>query len=106
MLDERVGVGSSPTGTTNVDFLNPFKYSAQMIYTIYWTEHTDEKSFPCSEGTDDLDKALKIAERQRKIQYSGGNVSHVTLTSENPNSVGKSGVDTVGPEYDWKKRRP
>jgi len=77
-----------------------------MIYVIYWTETTDGQSVPCSEGTDDLTEALKIAEQQRKIQYAGGNVSHVTLTSENPNSVGKSGVDVVGFDYNWKKRRP
>lgn len=78
-----------------------------MIYVIYWTEHKESgESVPCSEGCDDINQALQIAERQRKIQYSAGTVSHVTLMSENPNSVGKSGVDVVGPDYNWKKRRP
>lgn len=85
-----------------------------MIYVVYWMEEELDlgygelktKLVPHCEETDDMLVALKIAERQRKIQYSVGGVSHVTLMSENPNSVGKSGVDTVGPDYNWKKRRP
>lgn len=30
---------------------------------------------------------------------------HVASSTENSQSVGKPGVDTVGPDYNWKKRR-
>jgi hypothetical protein len=80
-----------------------------MIYVIYWLEHWEESGSmvyePNHTTTDDLIQALKTAEEMRKRQYSKGDISHVTLTSENPNSVGKSGVDTVDPDYNWKKRR-
>lgn len=48
----------------------------------------------------DLSDALKLTEVLRR-----GGFRFVTLVSENPNSVGKPGVDVTGPDYDWTKRR-
>lgn len=48
----------------------------------------------------DLGAALKFAELKRNEGFR-----FVTLVSENPNSVGKPGVDVTGPDYDWVKRR-
>lgn len=48
----------------------------------------------------DLGEALKFAEQKRNEGFR-----FVTLVSENPNSVGKPGVDVTGPDYDWTKRR-
>jgi len=80
-----------------------------MIYVIYWLEHSEETGSmvyePGHETTDDLEEALKCAESLRKRQFAGEKFSHITLMSENPNSVGKPGVDVVGPDYNWKKRR-
>lgn len=45
--------------------------------------------------------ALKLAESLRKEGHR-----HVCISSELPDSVGKSGVsDVLPPGYDWKKRR-
>ncbi len=44
--------------------------------------------------------ALEIAMRLRNEGYR-----FVTTGVENPNCVGKMGVDVTGPDYDWKKRR-
>lgn len=76
------------------------------MYKIYFTnEYGDARSY--DEPT--LSGALKIAEGLRKqARYS-----FVTMTSENPDAVGKTGVDEIkdgvlpdGTQYDWKKRRP
>ena len=54
-----------------------------------------------------LDEALKWSSELRE----NGN-TYVTIASENPNCVGKQGVDSVvdgklpdGNDYEWKKRR-
>jgi len=74
------------------------------MYMIYWTEGADPKSQPFE--SDKLLEVLKYTEALRKRQRDGEPVSFVTMVSENPNSVGRPGVDVTGPDYDWKKRRP
>lgn len=54
---------------------------------------------------DEMTSALKFAEGLRKDQREGNGVRHVSISCENPDSVGNLGVDVTGPEYDWKKRR-
>lgn len=44
--------------------------------------------------------SLEIAMRLRNEGYK-----FVTTAVENPDCVGKMGVDVTGPDYDWKKRR-
>ena len=74
------------------------------MYRIYWT---DLHNKPQGIYTSTLTGALHIAEDLRKAGYT-----FVTMVSEDPNSVGKPGVDSVkdgvlpdGSEYNWRKRR-
>lgn len=77
-----------------------------MSYVVFWLEG-DRPLF--SRFTDlHLTDALALAHRLRGTPA----VSHVTLSSENPNQVGSQGVSSVengllpdGTPYDWKKRR-
>ncbi|AXE95043.1 hypothetical protein ACOCG7_02350 [Paraburkholderia sp. DD10] len=52
-----------------------------------------------------LAEALKFTEVLRNAQLQGGGVSFVTLCSENPQSVGRSGAADPPADYAWKKRR-
>lgn len=74
------------------------------MYKIYWTDFDNQ-----SQGiyTSTLNGALRITEEKRQAGYT-----FVTMVSEDPNSVGKAGVDSVkdgqlpdGTEYTWRKRR-
>jgi hypothetical protein len=74
------------------------------MYKIYWTDH---KNTAQGIYTSTLQGALRICEEKRREGFS-----FVTMVSENPNSVGKPGVDAVengkcpdGVDYTWKKRR-
>lgn len=76
------------------------------MYKIYFTNENGEAR---SYNEEYLAIALKVAEilRQDKKRYS-----FVTMVSENPNCVGKQGVDSVidgklpdGNNYEWMKRR-
>ena len=75
------------------------------MFKIYFTnEYGEARSYDESV----LTVALETVEGlRRQSRYS-----YVTLMSENPNCVGKPGVDTVvdgklpdGSNYEWKKRR-
>jgi hypothetical protein len=73
-------------------------------YTIYWTLGR----LPCSEETNDMNKALqRIEELRRSPGYSA-----ICFVAENPNQIGRMGVDAVidgktpdGMAYTWVKRR-
>ena len=74
------------------------------MFKIYWT---DKYGVVKGELSADLIFALKLTEQLRR----DGN-SFVTMVSEDPNSVGKPGVDTIkdgmcpdGVAYSWVKRR-
>ena len=74
------------------------------MFKIYWT---DKEELTQGQFSADLNTALRLTEQLRKE----GN-SFVTMVSENPNSVGKPGVDTIkdglcpdGVAYSWVKRR-
>ena len=73
------------------------------MFMIYWTEdgQPSSKQFESEE----MSEALKFSQDLRNRQYTDGSVSFVSMSSENPNCVGKQGVDVTGPDYDWKKRR-
>lgn len=75
------------------------------MYKIYYTnpENNEANAYDAQ----DLSEGLKKTEEFRKAGYI-----FVTMVSENPNSIGKPGVDSIkdgkcldGQEYDWKKRR-
>lgn len=74
------------------------------MFKVYWT---DLDGSPKSEDHEKLNDALVFSSLMRTC-----NATFVTMVSENPNSVGKPGVDSVvngvlpdGSEYSWKKRR-
>ena len=72
------------------------------MFKIYWTDHAHQ-----SHGleTADLTQALQVTKEMRDAGYS-----FITMASENPQHVGKPGVDAVvdgktpdGQDYDWSK---
>ena len=72
------------------------------MFKIYWTDANQEVH---GQETPDLVQALQITKEMR----DAGN-SFVTMVSENPQNVGKPGVDTIvdgktpdGEDYDWSK---
>lgn len=73
------------------------------MFNTYWMEENvpNSRLFKSSE----LTEALGFTEGLRKRKYAGENICFITISSELPNVVGKQGVDEVGPDYDWKKRR-
>ena len=75
------------------------------MYKIYYTDDMDRDR---SYKADKLEDALKIAEGLRRNEWN----SFVIMVSENPDVVGKPGVDSVtdgklpdGSNYTWMKRR-
>lgn len=76
------------------------------MYKVYWTEG-DKPDTPCMADFDELKAALDYAQMLRSCGYD-----FVTMCSQDPNSVGKPGVDSVvdgllpdGTAYEWKMRR-
>lgn len=72
------------------------------MFKIYWTDHHAQVQ---GEETPDLTQALLVAKRQRDA-----GCTFVTMVSENPQQVGKPGVDAIvdgktpdGHDYDWSK---
>ena len=75
------------------------------MYKIYFT---NERGYARSYDEDTLSGALHVAEGLRRNTRN----SFVTIVSENPNVVGKPGVDAItdgklpdGTVYQWYKRR-
>ena len=75
------------------------------MYKIYYTDEWDQDR---SYKADKLEDALEIVEEVRRNERN----SFVIMVSENPNVVGKLGVDSVtdgklpdGSNYTWMKRR-
>ena len=76
------------------------------MFRVYWTEG-DRPDQPCMANFDELKQALDYAQMLRSCGYD-----FVTMCSEDPNSVGRPGVDAVvdgvlpdGEAYEWMKRR-
>ena len=75
------------------------------MYKVYFTtEYGDARSY----HEETLTEALATAEGLRR----NARYSFVTMVSEDPNSVGRPGVDEIkngvlpdGTDYEWKKRR-
>ena len=73
------------------------------MYKVYWTDENTAQGI----YTSSLTGALRICEEKRQK-----GMTFVTMVSEDPNSVGRPGVDSVvdgvlpdGTEYTWRKRR-
>jgi hypothetical protein len=71
------------------------------VFKIYWTE----ASAPCSQDEPLLTQALAVVKQRREA-----GCSFVTMVAEDPQQVGKPGVDAVehgktpdGHTYDWSK---
>jgi hypothetical protein len=74
------------------------------MYKVYYTTPSGDVR---GDEFESMTVALSFAETMRKT-----NCSFVTMVSENPNVVGKLGVDGIvdgklpdGNDYTWKKRR-
>ena len=72
------------------------------MFKIYWTRADNEA---CSQNEALLTRALDIVKEKRNAGYS-----FVTMVAEDPNHVGKPGVDAVvdgktpdGQAYEWSK---
>lgn len=68
---------------------------------VYWSENQNANA----KDYEDLSLALAFTESLRKRQYDGEDVGFIVISTENPNCVGKRGVDVTDSTYDWKKRR-
>ena len=77
------------------------------MFVVFWLDvqptgmNPQHKKF----DTGDMMAAMTFMEALRQQQRSGDGICHVTMSSENPNSVGRPGVDVTGPDYNWRKRR-
>jgi hypothetical protein len=74
------------------------------MFKVYWTDRDGQ---PNAEEYDDMLLALQVSNSLRNDGFR-----FVTLVSENSNSVGRPGVDSVvdgvlpdGNVYEWKMRR-
>jgi hypothetical protein len=74
------------------------------MYTVFWIEAGAPRAEPFGSGA--LGDALVFAESLRRRRRDGEAITFVTLASEDPHSVGPSGVADPEPGYAWVKRRP
>lgn len=85
---------------------------------VYWLEHSPKGYAPMVKlfGEDGLMPSLKFIEVLRRSvivnapqeyegEMYGPNVSHVSSQGDHVGNVTKQGVDVVGSDYNWKKRR-
>lgn len=77
------------------------------MYMVYWTDIQEQKSNARSKefSTELLGEVLSFIESLRVEQRRTGMICHITLSAENPQSVGRAGVAEPSDDYDWKKRR-
>jgi hypothetical protein len=79
-----------------------------IVFMVFWMERAEDgKMAPRSQefGAENMSGGLALMEALRKSQLNGAEVRHITMSSENPDSVGRRGVDVVGVGYSWTKRR-
>jgi len=69
------------------------------MFKVYWT---DAESKSCGKEFEEMVEALTFTQELRNIHKR----RFVTMVSENPDCTSLQGVSEVGPDYDWKKRRP
>lgn len=77
------------------------------MFMVYWTIVEGDVATPHAEAFESTDMlpAMALMEQLRTRQRAGEGVRFVTMSSENPESVGHPGVDVTGPGYKWTKRR-
>lgn len=69
-----------------------------MSFVVFWLD--EDKPRSAKFGDAEMTKALEFVKILRDDK-----MSHVCISSELQDSVGKPGVDVTGADYDWKKRR-
>ncbi|WMW81336.1 hypothetical protein RF679_03400 [Undibacterium cyanobacteriorum] len=77
------------------------------MFRVYWTEHhndTPQARFRDFD-TREMQAALHFIEALRQGQRHGLALQHITMSSQNPHSVGLAGVAEPAADYEWKKRR-
>lgn len=77
------------------------------MFMVYWTIVEGGAATPHAHSfaSTDMLAGMALMEQLRTRQRAGEGVRFVTMSSENPDSVGHPGVDVVGPGYRWTKRR-
>lgn len=77
------------------------------MFVVYWTVVQQKMKMPERKEFQihDMRAALQFMESLRNQQREFGSLCHITMSSENPNSVGRSGVAEASADYNWKKRR-
>lgn len=77
------------------------------MYMVYWSEFDGARNVPHAQEFDitGMSAAMQFMESLRARQRDGEPLSFIAMASENPHSVGHSGVAETGPDYNWKKRR-
>jgi hypothetical protein len=79
-----------------------------IAFMVFWMERAEDgRMIPHSQefGPENMSGGLAFMEALRTRQMNGDEVRHITMSSENPESVGRRGVDVVGVGYSWTKRR-
>lgn len=77
------------------------------MFMVYWTVTNAQGAHPHAQAfaSTDMLSAMALMEQLRTRQHAGEPLAFITMSSQNPDSVGKPGVDVVGPGYKWTKRR-
>jgi hypothetical protein len=77
------------------------------MYMVYWTIVEEDGPAPRQQpfDTSEMVPAMQFMEELRRRQRAGEGVRFITMCSEHPDVVGHPGVDVVGTDYNWKKRR-
>ena len=77
------------------------------MFMVYWSVTEGATASPHAQqfASTEMLAAMALMEQLRTRQRAGEGVRFVTMSSENPDSVGHPGVDVVGPGYKWTKRR-
>lgn len=79
------------------------------MIVVFWLEQAAPAAEAVSRhrafGNGELTAALKFAEELRARRAGGDAISHVTIQSELPQSVGRPGVSDPDPGYNHYKRR-
>lgn len=78
------------------------------MYMVYWTSTEEGSGLAHSEafGSEEMVAAMRLMEELRTRQRNGEAIGFITMASENPDSVGRPGVDDPPSDYQWRKRRP
>lgn len=83
------------------------KKKGDQMFMVYWIDiEGSMKTAQCKEfSLNEMAGALQFAEELRGRQRAGEAIGHITMSAENPDSVGLAGVAEPAADYSWKKRR-